>query len=416
MSRNTLQILAYLVIACLHCPYSHALPIKAVATVGDKRISELDLDYRIKFVIKTSGLQDTAEVRKNLKERVLKKMIEEQLQITEGEARGLTLSKEDVLRGIRNIEQREGMQAGALLKVANDLKIPSYIIEDQIKASIIWNDVVIQSVQGQSLVSDAEVDTFIKRTKDHASLGQITVSEIFIPYESETQKEKVLTETKKILSQLRSGALFSEMARNFSKSASAAQGGYIGPMIKGIFEKTAEEAILALKDGQISDPIPTQNGYTLYMRNPSDRTEYTLLQATIPFRTEEEAHAAADYIQTLTTKTIACAERQKQIKREMPHAQVAITEHVAPSRLNPQLAKILTKQKPSQMSGPINAGSAMLSIAVCKIGELEAKLPTPDEAREVLSNNKKGLIAQRLIRDLRRTKDIHIEENTQASK
>ena len=384
--------------------------IKVVAKVGDRPITQLDLDYRIKFVINTSGMQDTLETRTGLKDRVLKKMIDEQLQIAEAEARGIVTTHEDVLKGIRNIEQREGMEAGALLKVATAMKIPSYIVEDQVKASMVWSDVVGQSVQGQSLVSDAEIDAFIKRTQDHVSLGQITVSEIFIPTDIGSTPEKAFSDAKKILAQVRHpGAVFGEIARNFSKSASAAHGGYIGPMVKGVFEPAAETAILALKDGEISEPVMTQGGYALYMRNPSDRTEYTILQLTIPFKTEAEAHAAADYIQTLPSKTMSCSERTQQLKREMPHAQVALNEHVSPTRLNPQLVKILNNQKREQMSGPINAGSAMLSMALCKVGQLEVKIPSRDEVREILSNQKVGLIAQRLMRDLRRTKVINNE-------
>jgi peptidyl-prolyl cis-trans isomerase SurA len=384
--------------------------INVIAKVGDKPITQLDLDYRIKFVMNTSGMQDTPETRANLKDRVLKKMIDEQLQIAEAEARGIVTTQEDVLKGIRTIEQREGMAAGALLKVATEMNIPTYIVEDQVKASMVWSDVVSQSVQGQSLVSDPEIDAFIKRMQDHASLGQITVSEIFIPTDTPSGQEKARTDTLKILEQVRRpGAVFGEIARNLSKSASAAQGGFIGPMVKGVFEPTAETAILALKDGEISEPVLIQGGYALYMRNPSDRTEYTVLQLTIPFKTDGEAHAAADYIQDLTSKTLSCTDRMAQLKREMPHAQVALNEHVSPARLNPQLVKILNSQKREQMSGPINAGSAMLSMALCKVGAVEVKIPTRDEVRDILSNQKVGLIATRLMRDLRRTKVINNE-------
>ena len=384
--------------------------IKVIAKVGDKPITLPDLEYRIKFVLNTSGMQDTPETRASLKERVLKKMIDEHLQIAESEARGIVATREDVLKGIRNIEQREGMAAGALLKAASEMNVPAYIVEDQVKASMVWSDVVSQSIQGQSLVSDAEIDAFIKRMKDHASLCQITVSEVFIPVDPTSGQEKALGDTKKILEQLRrAGAVFGEIARNFSKSASAAQGGFIGPMVKGVFEPAAESAILALQDGEISEPVLIQGGYALYMRNPSDRTEYTMLQLSIPFKTDREAHAAADYIQTLTSKTLSCKDRLQQLKREMPHAQVTLNEHVSPSRLNPQLVKILNSQKREQMSGPINAGSAMLSMALCQVGQVEIKIPTPEEVRDILSNQKVGLIAQRLMRDLRRTKVIHSE-------
>tara|TARA_B100000686_G_C16695083_1_gene920005 strand:- start:251 stop:1330 length:1080 start_codon:yes stop_codon:yes gene_type:complete len=70
------------------------------------------------------------------------------------------------------------------------------------------------------------------------------------------------TNINNILSEIRAGADFAEMARKFSQDeGSASKGGDMGFVYKGVFPKLLDETISKLKKGEISDVVASQYGY-----------------------------------------------------------------------------------------------------------------------------------------------------------
>lgn len=74
-------------------------------------------------------------------------------------------------------------------------------------------------------------------------------------------------EAKDLIKKLDDGAEFSELARDFSKCGSAAQGGDLGEFGRGMMVKPFEEAAFGLEVGQVSTPVQTQFGYHIIKRN-----------------------------------------------------------------------------------------------------------------------------------------------------
>jgi peptidyl-prolyl cis-trans isomerase SurA len=399
------------IVFCLSADILHAGNLTVVASVDDTPITEVDLNLRLTYVIHTSGMTDTPETRGQLRERVLNKMIEERLQVIEAKERGIHLAKADVMRGLASIEQREGLAAGDLLKIAAEIGVPEYIVLDQVRASMVWGELVSQSVRGrENLVSDVEVDALIRSAEAQALVGVHTISEMFFPIESPSQDASAHKEAVTALEKLKQGARFPELARHLSKSASAAQGGLIGQLIKGVFEPVLESAMLGLKEGQLSDPIRGQGGYYIFFRHPSDTLEYTLLQLAIPFSSENEARAAAELIHKIRQEKMSCSVREKTLKEQYAQrVQVTMNEHVHPGRLNPKLLEILKKMPSEQLTPAINAGRVMLSMAVCKIDELKPQIPTREQAKESLIEQKMSQMAQRIMREMRRTRNIQTD-------
>ncbi|MBN9565534.1 MAG: peptidylprolyl isomerase [Alphaproteobacteria bacterium] len=398
------------VVFCLSSYTLQAADLTVAASVDDTPITEVDLNLRLTYVIHTSGMPDTSEARTQLREKVLKKMIEERLQIIEAKERGIQPTKADIMRGLASIEQREGMAAGDLLKIAAKLNVPEYIVLDQVHASMVWGELVSQSVRSrENLVSNVEVDALIKNAEAQALVGIHTISEMFFPVESPSQDALALKEATTALERLKQGARFPELARHLSKSASAAQGGLIGQIIKGVFEPVLESAILGLKEGQLSQPVRGQGGYYVFFRHPSDTVEYSLLQLAIPFSSENEARAAAELIHKIRQEKMSCSMREKKVKEQYAQRiQVTLNEHVHPNRLNPKLLDILKQMPAEQLTPAINAGRVMLSMAVCKINELKPQVPTREQAKESLIDQKMSQMAQRLMREMKRTRNIQI--------
>lgn len=65
---------------------------------------------------------------------------------------------------------------------------------------------------------------------------------------------------------LAAGTTFEKLAADFSMCPSGQQGGDLGNFSKGMMVRPFEEAVLALKEGEVSGPIKTQFGYHLILR------------------------------------------------------------------------------------------------------------------------------------------------------
>ena len=66
-----------------------------------------------------------------------------------------------------------------------------------------------------------------------------------------------------LLKQIRAGAKFEDIAKKESQGPSAAQGGDLGPFERGKLAKQLEDLTFAMKKGEVSDVIPTKQGFVI---------------------------------------------------------------------------------------------------------------------------------------------------------
>lgn len=102
-------------------------------------------------------------------------------------------------------------------------------------------------------VSDKEVqDYYDNNIVQFKTEEQVKASHILVETESEAEK---------ILSQLKSGSDFEELAQEHSTCPSSAEGGDLGYFAHGSMVLEFEEVAFALKVGEISEVVGTQFGY-----------------------------------------------------------------------------------------------------------------------------------------------------------
>ncbi|MGG7604980.1 SurA N-terminal domain-containing protein [Massilia sp. BKSP1R2A-1] len=153
----------------------------------------------------------------------------------------------------------------AMVKAYYDKNAQLFTIPEQVKAEYVLFDA--EAVASQVQVSDAEVtDYYNKNLKSYTTPEQRTASHILInlardakPAEQAAAKakaESVLAEVRK------NPANFAEIAKAQSQDqGSAAQGGDLGVVEKGAFVKPVEDAIYALKEGEVSGLVQSEFGY-----------------------------------------------------------------------------------------------------------------------------------------------------------
>ncbi len=152
-----------------------------------------------------------------------------------------------------------------MVKAFYDKNATLFQIPEQVKAEYIVLDSA--AVEKQVSVTDAEVTAFYNANqKRFVTPEQRTASHILItkaqgakPAEEAAAKAKaeaVLAEVRK------NPADFAEIAKKQSQDeGSAAQGGDLGTVERGNFVKPVEDAIFALKDGEVSGIVASEFGF-----------------------------------------------------------------------------------------------------------------------------------------------------------
>lgn len=140
--------------------------------------------------------------------------------------------------------------------------------------NIIAEKVRQQAVMQNSRVSEAEIDAFLEQAQkqgitlpEGAPLRQYRAQHILIKADSENAAVGAESTIRKIYGEARSGTDFSSLARQYSQDASAGNGGDLGWFADGVMVPAFEEAVHALKPGQVGAPVRTQFGWHIIKLN-----------------------------------------------------------------------------------------------------------------------------------------------------
>jgi peptidyl-prolyl cis-trans isomerase SurA len=387
-----------------------------VAVVNRDAITHYDLDQRIKLVELGSRLPQNSEAHRRIVESVLRAMINERLQLQEARRQKLDVTAKEVQQQVAEIERRNHMPNGGLEKTLRQHHVDPSAFLDQIRASIAWSKVIRYEILPQIRVSDDEVQTVMKRLRANKNKLQYRVQEIFLAVDTPAQQGKVLQTANTILNQLRAGANFELLARQFSQIGTASAGGDLGYLFEGQMEPEIEAVVKQMKTGQIAGPIRGVGGY--YIVRLADRRNFggqnpdadTIVVARISMRLPGNAapaqrKAAEKKLADLAGAAKSCETLVTAAKSAGAEAQIVhdvdLKEQRAPIRA------LLRPLKVNQVSRPfLEAGvySAYMRCPDSSAGQ------GPDEkaVREALLRQKMGAFAARYLKELRRSAYVDI--------
>ena len=122
-----------------------------------------------------------------------------------------------------------------------------------LKKRLVVESFLKKKVESEVQVSDADLQKFYDQNKDKFKAPeQLKASHILV---------KSDTEAKDILSKIKAGGNFEELAKKNSSDSSAAKGGDLGWFGKGSMVPAFEKAASALKENQVSDVVKTDFGF-----------------------------------------------------------------------------------------------------------------------------------------------------------
>lgn len=409
LPRAILAALALAILAAVPALPAAAQDIQRIAAiVNDEVISAQDLEQRIDVAVILSGLQNTAENRRRIRDQVLRAIITERLQLQEAARLKIPVTQDELNRAVTVVERQNRIPPGAFEESLRAQGIPVQSILSQIRAEVAWSKVVRRRVLPTVNISDEEIDAALNRHRQTQNQPEYLVSEIFLAVDSVQQEEEIRRTALRLAELVRAEQNFSAIARQFSQGTTASQGGDIGWVQPGVLAEEVDAVLPRLAPGQVSDPIRTTGGYYIVaLRNRRTQGEaaadptVTLRQIALPLpaqATQQDLQSLWNLANEIAGATRGCAEFER-VAREVRSAGQFDLGRVPLSALSPQARQLIEVLPVGQPSQPVRAENAVLVYMVCDRAEGGI---SRDDIRDQLLQRRVELQARRILRDLRR--------------
>ncbi|MGH6661052.1 MAG: peptidylprolyl isomerase [Rhodospirillales bacterium] len=399
--------------------------LRIAAVVNEQIISVYDLNMRLSLVMAFAGLPDTVDNRQRLAPQVLRTLIDDELKRQEAVRQKLSVTETDIQRAIRRLERMNGVKEGELETLLARRKIEKKTLTRQIEAEMLWGRLVGSTFGPSVQVSDEEIDELLAEIEKNKGKPEFLVSEIFLPVDRSANEADVLALANRLIEQMKEGASFAALARNFSKSATADHGGDLGWNVHGQLGPYLDATVVNLQPGQTSAPIRAADGYYI-LRLRDRRTAASIggekrqspivnvQQFFLPIEkgaSPAEVATATDAAKRVVEKAKTCEELDKASK-EIGSPMSGNLGNIPTDALAPQqrsLIRALPLMTPSQ---PLRTEDGVIVLMVCRRDELKSETPSEAGIRTRISDRlveeRLDLAARQYLRDLRRNAFVDI--------
>lgn len=395
--------------------------LRVVARVNDDAITDFDLSQRVLFAIRTTGLQDSPDLRQRMAAQILRQMIDEKLQIQDAKRLGLKASEAEMQQRFGDIERGAGMARGQFRQYLQSVGVPFEIAVQQIEAQIAWTKIVRRRVRPQVDVSEAEIDDALSRMRTNVGKTESRVAEIFVPVDRAELADEAKRRADRIIEQLKRGAPFGAVAQQFSQGATAQAGGELGWILPGSLDPSLDAAVDKLPVRQYSEPIRSTSGWHIlyvidrrqFAATRPDDIRLNLTQMTLPLPTNaspDEVAKATAAAQKAMTGVRSCADIHVRA-RGLKGATSGDLQGIRAGDLaaNRQMFEEIPRLNVGGTAGPFRVAEGLQVVALCgKVGG--DGLPARDVISQQLLLQKLEAAGRRYMRDLRRQATVDVKQ------
>lgn len=391
---------------------------RVAAVVNDEAISLKEVDTRVRVALIFSNIPDSVDARRRVLPQVLRKMIDERLQLQEAARLKVSISAADLDSGIAMIEQQNRMPKGALLGSIRQVGLDSSIVRDQIRADLTWLRLTGRVLQPQIRIGDEEINDRLEIIKERQGKPEFQASEIFLPVEAADQEDEVRRLGERLLEQLQAGTNFSVLARQFSRSPTAANGGSMGWVTQDAVDEDLHAVLAKLGKGELSPLVRTSGGFHIVAvtaqriagttANPED-AQVTFSQIVLPVPPKAPPKQKLLAQATELTAAAKTCDELEDIGRRVGAPQV---DRVGPVRLGEvpvASRRVVASLAPGRVGTPIDIPEGILVAMVCSREEAtRVTLPSREQVRRVIEEERLDMLSRRYIRDLRRAAFVDV--------
>ena len=246
---------------------------RIVAVVNDDIISLLELNrvmtpYAEK--ISAAGYSDEkkGEMLFKVREDILNQIIDQKLTDQEAKRANISVSEKEIDNAIERIKQA-GSYSDAQLR--EGLKKEGLTLEEyrsRIRDQILRTKLVNVEVKSKIVLTDEEVKKYYEEHIDEYQGGKkYRLRNILLSVPSsadESEKQEVRKRMEAIVKAFKKGTKFETLAREFSESSHAQEGGYLGEFPFDGISPQLKSALFDLKEGDITRILDTEQGFQIF--------------------------------------------------------------------------------------------------------------------------------------------------------
>ncbi|HZF33870.1 MAG TPA: peptidylprolyl isomerase [Candidatus Angelobacter sp.] len=235
--------------------------LRIVALVNDDVITAIDLAVRTEMIIASTGVPDTPESRQRLRPQVLRALVDDRLRQQAADKEGVSVPQDRIDERMSQLAQNNNMSLDQFRDALKHNHIDPNWLEEQIRTEIAWGTLVNKKFRSNIIITDADIDAAERRLQEDAGKTEYRLAEIFLSVDDPNDTETVRESAQRLIEQLKKGSDFGEIARQFSQSSTASNGGVLGWVAPGDLPTEIASAVQGLQPDTVSEPIRSEGGF-----------------------------------------------------------------------------------------------------------------------------------------------------------
>ena len=386
--------------------------LKIAAIVNDKVISILDLNKRLHLITVLSPAQIKGKIDKQLARQILNQLIGEELEKQEIERLKIKIGENELSNAKRLMEQRFKLKLNTLDEFIKERKIDKNDVISQIKISLGWTKVIQRKYRNYLKITDEEIDEVINKLIENIGKTQYRISEIFLPIDEENNESDTRHLISKLYESIKADGNFRKIARDFSATASAANSGQAGWVVKGQLLRELDVPMRKLKKGSITPPIQTVSGFHIikledkrvFEKFNTMSIKVNLIQTLIPILQTDNYKNYSQQVRQINRDIASVNTCEEMIKLSKTNKSFLTNSlgNFFVQELSPYLKSIAISSKLGVPNKPQKLKDQISIITVCRRTQPKSNIPTRISVERKLQGKKIETMARKYLRDLRR--------------
>lgn len=388
---------------------------RIIAVVNDEVITLNELKARIAAVERQLRQQGTQmPPRDVLEKHVLERLIVDRVQIQFARETGLRIDDAQLDQTLARIAEGNRMDLAQFRASLEQDGIPWAKFREDIRDEIIVSRIREREVDSKIVVSEGEIDNFLESAgaagSEEYNLGHILLR---VPEQAKPEQlVRLKARAEDIISQLRGGADFAQLAASYSDAPDGLSGGMMGWRPLERLPSLFAEVVPKLKPGEVSDAVRSPAGYHILKlidrrggaikAQPVEQTHARhILIKTSELVSESEAKRRLVGLKERITHGTEFAELARLHSNDLSAAKGGDLGWLSPGDTVPEFERAMNSLKPGEVGEPVKSPFGWHLIQVIERRMDTSKERVRQSARLALRERKADEAYQDWLRQMR---------------
>ena len=387
--------------------------LEIVAKVNGKAVTNYQVDQRAAFLHMVTNLEDTAQNRAQIKQDATQMLIDEILKLDAAAALDPTLTQRSRETAHKLVDENFAANGKTGSQSLREQGVDSSNIQQKFITDIVWGEFIRFKFQTKFAELDTIVDKVLARIEANARQPQVKLSEIILLPEPNRPLDRTLFLANEIIKAVNNGANFNAIAKQYSASGTATNGGQLGWVMLDQLPDHIQEQVKMTKIGAVSTPLQ-RDGMIILIRNEGSRQDgvadpsqdiITLARAVYPLSKDasnaDKLEAAAKLERD--TASINSCDGLVALNQDYGSGIQGLIKNISLGSFNRPLQALVNELKASVPSKPLSFTEGISVFMLCDRISPKITLPSRDELLRVEFDKIFGSLSERYLLQLRRS-------------